>query len=161
MVISIRYFYAIFSDLSNLGQPFTKQEINGTLWDLWPKHCVAHSHGAALNAQLERKVDDLIVLKGLDPTKECYSAFCKVKNSATVDLEAELKALGIDRIVVCGFAFDYCVANTALSGVNSGFSVIVVENCCGSVAEETSKEMKFRMEKEGVKIVPQLDQLVM
>lgn len=93
----------------------------------WPPHCVAGSPGAQLHPDLQVPQRALIVNKGTLKDREEYSAFQRS------DLEENLRRLGINRLFICGLATDYCVKNTALDAVASGFHVIVVEDAIRGV----------------------------
>ena len=70
--------------------------------------------GNALIAPVAGAPADLLV------TKSVNSAFY-----GTPDLEAWLRAAGIDQIVVCGIQTNMCVETTARMGGNLGFDVVV------------------------------------
>jgi nicotinamidase/pyrazinamidase len=86
---------------------------------IWPVHCVAHTRGAQLRPELDQAAIDLVLDKGTDPATEGYSAF------DGTGLAQTLRARGIDQLVVCGLATDYCVKNTVLDGCRAGFAVHV------------------------------------
>ena len=73
--------------------------------------------GNALIAPVAGAPADLLV------TKSVNSAFY-----GTPDLEAWLRAAGIDQIVVCGIQTNMCVETTARMGGNLGFDVVVPLN---------------------------------
>ncbi|MEK0338317.1 MAG: isochorismatase family protein, partial [Nitrosopumilus sp.] len=54
--------------------------------------------------------------------KDAYSGFERT------NLESLLKRSGVDKLVVCGLATDYCVKATILDGLKAGFEVTVVKN---------------------------------
>jgi nicotinamidase/pyrazinamidase len=85
----------------------------------WPIHCVRETHGAELNAGLDRARLDVIVDKGQNPGTEGYSGFDET------GLERLLRERGIDRLTIVGLATDYCVKNTALDALRHGFEVSV------------------------------------
>jgi nicotinamidase/pyrazinamidase len=85
----------------------------------WPEHCVQGTPGAELHPALDRTLVDVVVDKGQDPGTEGYSGF-----DAT-NLAELLRERGIDHVTVVGLATDYCVKNTALDALRSGFGVTV------------------------------------
>ncbi len=93
----------------------------------WPVHCVRDSEGAQLHPSLAREHVDVIVDKGQDPGTEGYSGF------EGTELERLLRERGVDEVVVCGLATDYCVKNTALDALRAGFRVTVVEDAVRGV----------------------------
>ncbi|NIZ02810.1 cysteine hydrolase family protein [Thalassospira lucentensis] len=56
----------------------------------------------------------------------------KSVNSAFIGttLEAELRARGINKIVVCGISTDHCVNTTTRMGANLGFDVTIAADAC-------------------------------
>jgi nicotinamidase/pyrazinamidase len=95
---------------------------------IWPVHCVAGTWGAEFHPGLE--VNGETVRKGADG-KDGYSGF-SVRDPTSGDvsatkLESILRARGIERVVICGLATDYCVAETALDARRLGFEAVVLE----------------------------------
>lgn len=94
---------------------------------IWPVHCVADSWGAAFHPDLV--VDGPVVLKGT-AGEDGYSGFTVRDPTSGVTaptvLAGLLRASGIDRVVVCGLATDYCVKATALDAVELGFRTAVL-----------------------------------
>jgi len=81
----------------------------------WPRHCVQHTHGAAVydpvfQAVNQTQGDVLMLTKGTDSEREEYSI---VKNQVSADkLLGYILYHGIEKIDVCGIAGDVCVLNT-------------------------------------------------
>lgn len=86
----------------------------------WPPHCVQHSRGAALAADLSLTDGDAVISKGTRAAHDAYSAF------AGTDLEERLRNRAVRRLLVGGLATDYCVLNTVLDGLKAGFEVLVL-----------------------------------
>jgi nicotinamidase/pyrazinamidase len=94
---------------------------------LWPVHCVAGTWGAELHPDL--LVEGPVLKKGVGG-EDGYSAFSvRDPQSGEVDatqLEAMLRAGGIERIAIAGLATDYCVVETVLDARRLGYDVQVV-----------------------------------
>lgn len=93
----------------------------------WPVHCVMDTWGAQLHPGL--MVAGPIVRKG-SGGEDGYSGF-SVRDPAggparPTGLEALLRRAGIERVVVCGLATDYCVSATALDAAALGFGTGVL-----------------------------------
>ncbi|PKN20287.1 MAG: nicotinamidase [Deltaproteobacteria bacterium HGW-Deltaproteobacteria-6] len=93
----------------------------------WPPHCVQNTRGAQFHSDLKICAGDRIVSKGDNPRQENYSSF------HGTDLEEWLRLRGIRRIYIAGLATDYCVFNTAMDGLRSGFQVWVLEDAVAGV----------------------------
>lgn len=51
-------------------------------------------------------------------------------------LEAHLRGLGVDRLVIAGFITSWCVSSTARMASNLGFRVVVAHDACATFAFE-------------------------
>lgn len=100
---------------------------------LWPVHCVQASPGAALASGLDVPHATMILRKGCHAAIDSYSAFQEADRATSTGLAAFLKARGIERVVVCGLATDFCVAWTALDAAAAGFDTAVVEDACRAI----------------------------
>jgi nicotinamidase/pyrazinamidase len=101
---------------------------------IWPVHCVGGTWGAAFHPALV--VDGPVVQKGT-AGEDGYSGFT-MRDPATgtttpTELAPLLRASGIERVVVCGLATDYCVKATALDAVELGFEAAVLVDAIGAV----------------------------
>jgi len=96
---------------------------------LWPVHCVHDTWGAMLHPEL-RVVGD-VVRKGTRG-EDGYSAF-SVRDPLSGDtaptiLHAMLTDRGVQRIVICGLATDFCVVETVTDARELGYPVIVIRD---------------------------------
>ncbi len=88
----------------------------------WPDHCVQNTEGARFHPDLRLPDSALIVSKADSPGRDAYSGF------EGTDLAQQLNRLGVEELIVCGLATDYCVKATVLDGIKNGFGVTVVED---------------------------------
>jgi nicotinamidase/pyrazinamidase len=98
----------------------------------WPVHCVAGTEGARLHPDLQLPPGALIVSKGTGPDDEGYSAF-DGSIAGRGSLLADLRARGVDELVIGGLATDYCVKVCALDARRHGLGVIVVSDAVGAL----------------------------
>ena len=103
---------------------------------VWPVHCVAGTWGAELVPGLALPADAHRIRKGANG-EDGYSGFTMrdPRSGAEVPtpLEPLLRDRGIERLVVCGLATDYCVKATAIDGVRLGFVVSLVSDAVAAV----------------------------
>jgi len=100
---------------------------------LWPDHCVQGTAGAQLNPQLQKAELTDIVIKGNDTEIDSYSSFFDNGRLQKTNLHEILQEYGVTSLYVCGLATDYCVLFSALDGLDLGYEVTVVEDCCRGV----------------------------
>ncbi|MDP9277230.1 MAG: isochorismatase family protein [Actinomycetota bacterium] len=96
----------------------------------WPVHCVRGTHGAELHPAMDQVNVDFIVDVGRERDDEGYSGFEKS------DLAQQLRDRGVERMVICGLATDYCVRASTLDACREGFDVTVVEDAIRPVEVE-------------------------
>jgi nicotinamidase/pyrazinamidase len=94
---------------------------------LWPVHCVHDSWGAMFHPDL-RVVGD-VVRKGTGG-EDGYSAF-SVRDPLSGDtaptiLPGLLAERGVERIVLCGLATDFCVVESVTDARELGYQVVVI-----------------------------------
>jgi nicotinamidase/pyrazinamidase len=101
---------------------------------IWPEHCVQGTWGAEFHPDLH--VEGEVVHKG-DDGRDGYSGFSvrdpESGETAPTKLEALLRGRGIERLVICGLATDYCVVETVLDARTLGFPVEVVQDAIRAV----------------------------
>jgi nicotinamidase/pyrazinamidase len=124
---------------------------------IWPVHCVGGSWGAAFHPDLV--VDGPVVRKGTSG-EDGYSGFT-VRDPASgattpTGLAALLAAAGIERVLVCGLATDYCVKATALDAVELGFATAVLVDGIRAVdlAAGDGQRALDEMAAAGVELIP-------
>jgi nicotinamidase/pyrazinamidase len=103
---------------------------------IWPVHCVAGTWGAELHPALEVSVDAPRVRKGSNG-EDGYSGFTMRHplsgEEIPTELDALLRARGVERVVICGLATDYCVRATVLDALRLGYETTVVGDAIAAV----------------------------
>src|SRR5919106_1005383 len=103
---------------------------------IWPVHCVGGTWGAELAPGLGLPPDAPRVRKGTDG-EDGYSGFTMRDPTSGEERPTELEELlserGIERVIVCGLATDYCVKATALDAARIGFSVELLSDAVAAV----------------------------
>lgn len=107
-------------------KPFELYSAAGIGPVLWPDHCVQGEKGAEFSKQLNTKLADAIIRKGMNPEIDSYSTFLENDKKSETGLSGYLKSLDISRFFICGLALDYCVYYSALDGRSLGFEVFVI-----------------------------------
>jgi nicotinamidase/pyrazinamidase len=85
----------------------------------WPVHCVQGTPGAELHRSTEGVDIEAIVDVGREREDQGYSGFEKS------NLAELLRERGVDQVVVCGLATDYCVRASTIDACREGFDVAV------------------------------------
>jgi nicotinamidase/pyrazinamidase len=103
---------------------------------IWPVHCVADSWGAQLHPDLAAPSHAARIRKGTNG-EDGYSGFTMrdplTGETASTGLEALLRDAGIEHVVVCGLATDYCVKATALDAARLGFDTALLSDAVAAV----------------------------
>lgn len=98
---------------------------------IWPVHCVADTWGAELHPGLDADAAARAprIRKGANG-EDGYSGFTmrdpQTGQTTPTELESLLRDAGVERVVVCGLATDYCVKATALDAARLGFETVVL-----------------------------------
>lgn len=103
---------------------------------VWPVHCVAGTWGAEFHPAFELPADAPRVRKGSNG-EDGYSGFT-MRDPASgretpTELEGMLRDRGIQRVVVCGLATDYCVKATTLDAARLGFGTELLADAVAAV----------------------------
>ncbi|HEX6654909.1 MAG TPA: isochorismatase family protein [Candidatus Limnocylindria bacterium] len=108
---------------------------------IWPVHCVAGTWGAELHPDLF--FDGETVQKGANG-EDGYSGFSMRDPVSGAEiatpLEGRLRELGVERVVICGLATDYCVNATALDATKLGFDTVVLRRAVAAVNLKSGDE---------------------
>ena len=101
---------------------------------IWPDHCIAGTWGADFYPTLE--VLGPTIRKGSNG-EDGYSGFTMRDPTSGEQLATELDGMlrerGIERVVVCGLATDYCVNATAIDARRLGYATEVLDDAIAAV----------------------------
>ena len=95
---------------------------------LWPEHVVQHTQGAAFHPTLHIPHAELILRKGFRRHIDSYSAFLENDHTTPTGLAGYLRERNLQRLFLCGLAYDFCVRYSAIDGHNLRFETIVIED---------------------------------
>ena len=122
---------------------------------IWPVHCVAGTHGAALSEEFSKIVKEEnrpqpgnIFLKGRADDVEEYSAF-----AGKTEKGLALSETVSSHVYVGGIASEYCVRETVLSLLAAGHSVTLLTEGLGWVAEADHKKSVADLAQRGAEIL--------
>jgi nicotinamidase/pyrazinamidase len=96
----------------------------------WPVHCVQGSRGAELHPAMSEVDVEAIVDVGHEREDQGYSGFEKS------NLAELFREHGVDQVVVCGLATDYCVRASTIDACREGFDVAVATDAIRAVDVE-------------------------
>lgn len=114
--------------------PFTTTVLDYGPQVLWPDHCVQGTPGAQFHPRLATDRADLIVRKGHHQGVDSYSAFQENDRRTSTGLAGWLRALGVEEVVLCGLATDFCVQYSALDAMAAGFRTTVLSDAVRGIA---------------------------
>ena len=122
---------------------------------LWPRHCVKGSSGAEFHDDLNVKINDRIVIKGLRADTDCYSAFGSSPRPhgsrvEVTTLDGLLYSCGIKEVFIGGLAFDHCVKATAIDAVKLGYKTTIIREATRAMSAETATSAEAEMIAAGV-----------
>ncbi len=127
--------------------------------DMWPRHCVAGTDGAANPADLDRALDDLgavRVFKGQQaPAFSGFEAHAAEDGSGP-SLADLLDDAAITDVVICGLALDFCVRSTALDAAewarDRGRTVTVRRDLTAPVHPSRTKAVVDELAAAGIEV---------
>ena len=137
-------------------KPFDVIELHGQDQVLWPDHCIQGTPGAELHPKLPWERVSAVIRKGTDPESDSYSGFRNNWNRngrrPPTGLAGYLRERGVERVVVCGLARDYCVRWTAEDAVQAGFETCVLWELTRSVDPSGDEALHRALENVGVRV---------
>ncbi len=98
----------------------------------WPAHCVQDTPGAELHPRLHLPDTGILLSKGMDETRDGYSAFDGMTEAGS-PLAEVLGEHTVNHLYVGGLATDYCVRATVLDALERGFAVTLLVDAVAGV----------------------------
>jgi nicotinamidase/pyrazinamidase len=109
-------------------QPFETIQAPYGPQTLWPEHSLQNTSGAAFHPGLDIPHAELVLRKGFRRSIDSYSAFLENDHFTSTGLAGYLRERGLQRLFLCGLAYDFCVRFSAIDGTALGFECLVIEN---------------------------------
>jgi len=109
-------------------QPFETIQAPYGPQTLWPEHSLQNTLGAAFHPALDIPHAELILRKGFRRHIDSYSAFLENDHFTSTGLAGYLRERGLQRLFLCGLAYDFCVRFSAIDGTALGFECLVIED---------------------------------
>lgn len=130
--------HSSFASSHDGADPFSVTDMPYGKQTLWPDHCVQGSKGAEFHQSLITTSADVIIRKGYRKSIDSYSAFFENDQTTPTGLTGYLRERGIERVICCGLATDFCVRFSAEDARKQGFETIVIEEACRAIDMEGS-----------------------
>jgi nicotinamidase/pyrazinamidase len=105
---------------------------------LWPDHCVQGTNGAEFHPSLNLTRAELILRKGFRANIDSYSAFFENDQITSTGLAGYVKDRGLNRVFLCGLAYDFCVGYSALDARKLGIDAIIFKDACRVINTDAS-----------------------
>ncbi|MGM0410707.1 MAG: nicotinamidase [Bacillota bacterium] len=118
-------------------------------FEKWPEHCKKETKGAEFHPELKVDKIDRVFLKGTKDKDDGYSAF----EATNLDLTNYLKKEEVTELYITGLATEYCVKESALSAVEKGFEVYVIEEAVAGIDEDDVAAALGEMKEAGIDII--------
>ena len=148
--------HASFASAHPGARPFDSITLHGHPQTLWPDHCVQGTPGAELHAALPWERISAVVRKGAQPDVDSYSGFRNNWDAAgrrpPTGLAGYLRERGVDEVVVCGLARDYCVQWTAEDAAAAGFRTTVRWDLARPVDPASDARVRAALARAGVRV---------
>jgi nicotinamidase/pyrazinamidase len=128
--------------------------------DLWPDHAVDGTEEAEIHPGLSESEFAEVVVKGMNPARDSYSAFHE-NGGVPTGLAEKLREKGFKRVFFVGLAYDYCVDWSAVGAILEGFEALVVEDAVKPVDLPGTVQTTLRSFAQlGVRLVPDVASIV-
>jgi len=135
-------------------RPFDVVDVHGHEQTLWPDHCVQGTPGAELHRALPWERVSAVIRKGAQADVDSYSGFRNNWDAAgrrpPTGLAGYLRERGVEEVVVCGLARDFCVKWTAEDAAAAGFRTTVLWELSRPVVPASDAQVRADLERAGV-----------
>ena len=136
-------------------KPFETIQVHYGPQALWPEHVLQHSEGAAFHPALHIPHAELILRKGFRRHIDSYSAFLENDHTTPTGLAGYLRERNLQRLFLCGLAYDFCVRYSAIDGKALGFETVVIEDATRAVNLSNSiSETNAALAEASIKRIP-------
>lgn len=158
---NVMQWVCVWNDSLNIARnaQFTMDDLRSYLEKvglqiLWPDHAIQGTAEAELHPELPKDNFWYVQRKGMDPKCDSYSGFFDNLHRST-DLASQLRLVGVQRVICCGLAYDYCVGWTAEGAVEEGFEAVVIMDATKPVGfpEGGVEKMTKSLKAQGVLLV--------
>jgi len=126
---------AVFST-KTIYHPEDEDRTFGLEQVLWPVHCVTGTSGCDFVPGLNTEPFQKVVLKGVDPGVESYSAFQDIWAKNATELPETLRANQVTDVYFVGLAGDFCVKFSAIDALKLGYRTWLVEDAVKSIKDQ-------------------------
>jgi len=135
---------------------FETIDVHGHPQTLWPDHCVQGTRGAELHPSIPWEHVSAVIRKGADAATDSYSGFRNNWDPAgqrpPTGLAGYLRERGVEEVVLCGLARDFCVKWSAEDAAAAGFRTTVLWDLTRPVQPSSDAEVRADLERAGVTI---------
>jgi nicotinamidase/pyrazinamidase len=137
-------------------RPFEETTVHGHPQTLWPDHCVQGTPGAELSRALPWERVSAVIRKGAQQDVDSYSGFRNNWDAAgrrpPTGLAGYLRERGVQEVLVCGLARDFCVKWTAEDAAAAGFRTTVLWDLTRPVVPASDDAVRADLARAGVRL---------
>jgi nicotinamidase/pyrazinamidase len=113
----------------------------------WVRHCEPGTKGFELLKGLPETTEyDFFIWKGMEPDLHPYGAcYHDIREELSTGVIEFLKQKDVQKVVIGGLAFDFCVKTTALQLAKAGFSVAIYLQATRALTESGYEQTKAEL----------------
>lgn len=137
-------------------RPLESIQLHGHPQTLWPDHCVQGTSGAELHPEIPWERVSAVIRKGAGAESDSYSGFRNNWDARgerpPTGLTGYLRERGVEEVVLCGLARDYCVKWSAEDAAAAGFRTTVLWELTRPVDPASDARVRAELERAGVAV---------